>query len=119
MDIYSMIEAGGRMKFEVTGEDLCKFADTLIEKAQKMKERELERQEVEETYLSRAEAAEMCHVSKTTLWAWDKAGYLKPAKMGKRILYALSDIRELLRERGGNRPAPSWGKGKDSDAKPG
>ena len=33
MDIYSMIEAGGRMKFEVTGEDLCKFAEVLIEKA--------------------------------------------------------------------------------------
>lgn len=35
MDIYSMIEAGGRMKFEVTGEDLCKFAEVLIEKHRK------------------------------------------------------------------------------------
>ena len=39
MDLYSMIEAGGRMKFEVTGEDLCKFAEVLIEKAQQMKMR--------------------------------------------------------------------------------
>lgn len=30
-----MIEAGGRMKFEVTGEDLCKFAEVLIEKHRK------------------------------------------------------------------------------------
>ena len=33
MDLYSMIEAGGRIKLEVTGEDLVKFADRLIEKA--------------------------------------------------------------------------------------
>lgn len=37
MDLYSMIEAGGRIKLEVTGEDLVKFADRLIEKAQEMK----------------------------------------------------------------------------------
>ena len=31
MDLYSMIEAGGRMKFEVTAEDLVTFADHLID----------------------------------------------------------------------------------------
>ena len=45
MDLYSMIEAGGNIKVEVSAADLCQFADKLIEKAQLMKEHELMRQE--------------------------------------------------------------------------
>lgn len=98
-----MIEAGGRVKFEVTGEDLVNFADRLIEKAQEMKAHELQQQQdVEETWLTKAQAAEMCKVSQTTLWSWDKSGYLKPSKVGKRCMYALSDIRRLLSSK--NRP---------------
>jgi hypothetical protein len=37
MDLYSMIEAGGRIKLEVTGEGLVKFAEVLIEKSQEIK----------------------------------------------------------------------------------
>lgn len=99
MDLYSMIEAGGRMKFEVTGEDLCKFAEVLIEKAQQMKMRELAMQPKEEKWLTMHEAADMCMVSKTTLWQWQKTGYLVPAKMGRRSLYALSDIQKILTTR--------------------
>ena len=44
MDLYSMIEAGGRMKFEVTAEDLVAFADRLIAKAQEAKALELAQQ---------------------------------------------------------------------------
>lgn len=112
MDIYSMIEAGGRMKFEVTGEDLCKFAEVLIEKAQELKMRELEMQPKEETYLTKAQAAEKFGVCETTLWAWDKANYLKPVKIGKRSFYAQSDIDRLLNNKDGKLPVPSWGKGK-------
>ncbi|PWB06092.1 DNA-binding protein [Paramuribaculum intestinale] len=115
MDIYSMIEAGGRMKFEVTGEDLCKFAEVLIEKAQEMKAREIAQIPTEEKWLTKKEAAAMCMVSNTTLWAWSKSGYLVPAKMGRRTLYALSDIQKILATRGDDCEAPSWGKGKRRD----
>ncbi len=91
-----MIEAGGRMKFEVTGEDLVMFADRLIAKAQEMKEIEIATRPKDETYLSAAETAELCHVSKTTLWTWEKAGYLVPAHVGKRKCYAKSEIDRLL-----------------------
>jgi hypothetical protein len=116
MDIYSMIEAGGRVKFEVTGEDLCKFAEVLIEKAQEMKQREIDMIPKEETYLTRQEAAEKFGVCHTTLWAWDKSGYLKSVKIGKRAYYALSDIQNLMSNRDGKLPTPSWGKGKNDVA---
>ena len=83
MDLYSMIEAGGNIKVEVSAADLCQFADKLIEKAQLMKEHELMRQEQaadEEKWLSTEEACKMCGVCTTTLWAWDKAGYLRAAR---------------------------------------
>lgn len=41
MDLYSMIQAGGRMNFTVTGEDLVQFAETLIEKTIAMRDAEL------------------------------------------------------------------------------
>ena len=102
MDLYSMIEAGGNIKVEVSAADLCQCADKLIEKAQLMKEHELMRQEQaadEEKWLSTEEACKMCGVCTTTLWAWDKAGYLRAAKVGRRKRYALSDIKRLLSQR--------------------
>ena len=101
MDLYSMIEVGGRIKLEVTGEDLVKFAERLIEMAQEMKARELAQQPTEKVWLTTKEAAEKCHVCATTLWAWAKAGYLVPAKMGRQKLFALSDIQKILNDRGG------------------
>ena len=62
MDLYSMIEAGGNIKVEVSAADLCQFADKLIEKAQLMKEHELMRQEQaadEEKWLSTEEACDV------------------------------------------------------------
>ena len=103
MDLYSMIEAGGRIKLEVTGEDLVKFADRLIEKAQEMKAHELAQHPTEEVWLTTKEAAEKCHVCSTTLWSWAKAGYLVPAKMGRQKLFALSDIQKILNDRGGTK----------------
>lgn len=102
MDLYSMIEAGGRMKFEITGEDLVIFAEKLITKAQEMKEAEMALAPVEETYLSTDETCAMCKVSKTTLWSWEKIGYLVPSHVGKKKCYALSVVQKLLSGSNGN-----------------
>jgi hypothetical protein len=95
MDLYSIIESGGNVKLEVKAQDLVKFAEVLIEKSQEVKAREMEHSATAEKYLTTEEAAEMCKVGKTTLWAWDKA--------------ALSDIKRLLNEK--ENPIPvSWRK---------
>ena len=67
-----------------------------------MKEHKLMRQEqaaVEGKKLSTEEACKMCDVCTTTLWAWDKAGYLRAAKAGRRKRYTFSDIKRLLSPR--------------------
>lgn len=99
MDLYSMIEAGGRMKFEVTAEDLVAFADRLIAKAQEAKALELAHQQEannKETWITAKEVSKMCGVCSTTLWQWERKGYLVPAHVGSHKRYALTDVKKIL-----------------------
>ena len=52
----------------------------------------------EEATLSRLEVEQQLRVSKQTLWRWEKLGYLKPKRAGKRLLYFKSDIEALLQK---------------------
>ena len=53
-----------------------------------------------ETWLTSSEAAKMCNVCVTTLWAWKKTGFLVPAKVGRSNRDALSDIKKLMANHG-------------------
>lgn len=99
MDLYSVIQQGGNIKIEVTAADLVTFAQTLIDKSQEAKALEIELAPKEEKYLTAKEAAEMCHVCITTLWAWSKAGYLVPSKLGNRRYYKESDIAKIMNDK--------------------
>ena len=103
MDLYSTIEAGGRTKSKLTGEDLARIADCLIGTAQGTRAGELGRQPVEEVLQTTKEATEKCHARTTPLQAWAKAWYPVPAKKGSKKLFALSDIQKNLNDRGDDR----------------
>ena len=49
------------------------------------------------------EVAGVFDVTKNTLWRWDKIGYLKPVRCGRRLHYKRSDVTKLLD--GNNSPA--------------
>lgn len=53
----------------------------------------------EDRLLSREEAAEMCGVDVSTLWRWDRDGYLKPVKIGRSVRYHTSDVMAILKKR--------------------
>ena len=99
MDLYSMIQAGGRMNFTVTGEDLVQFAETIIEKTIAMRDAELATAPKDETYLTTDEVIAKFHVCKTALWTWEKNGYLIPSRWGKRKTYALSELHALMKDK--------------------
>ena len=101
MDLYSTIETGVHVKPELTGEYLAKFAERLIETAQETRAGEPARQPVEEVLQTTGKTAEKCHARTTTLQAWAKAGCTVPARMGRQKLFALSDIQNILNDRGG------------------
>ena len=103
MDLYSTIEAVGHFKPELTGEDPAEFADCPIETAQETRTGEPARQPVEEVLQTTMETAEKCHVRTTTLQAWAKAGCTVPAKTSRQKLFALSEIQNILYDRGDER----------------
>ena len=53
----------------------------------------------ENILLSRRKVAELLDVDFSTLWRWDKAGYLKAFRQGRRTSYRKSDIDRLMGER--------------------
>lgn len=55
--------------------------------------------EKEEKYLSVDEVCEALKVSSNTLWRWNKNGYLKPNKVGRKSVYLLSDIDRLRKNK--------------------
>ena len=50
----------------------------------------------EESYLSAQETADKLGVDVSTLWRWDKSGYLKKIKVGKKNRYRESDVLKLM-----------------------
>ena len=50
------------------------------------------------TLLSREKTSERLNVDLSTLWRWEKAGYLLPVRIGRAVYYKISDIES--RERG-------------------
>ena len=97
MNIQEQLKNGSNVMFVLSGGDLQEFALALISETQKLKESEMK----DEKFLSVDEVAEELKVTKPTLWRWDKIGYLKPVKVGRKCLYRLSDINNLREGRRG------------------
>lgn len=50
-----------------------------------------------EVYLSAEETAKRLKVDRSTLWRWNKEGYLISNKVGNKVRYKLSDIERIQR----------------------
>ncbi len=99
-DLISVIEAAnGSLKLELTGEDLLTFSNELINRA-KAELHHIEASAKKEVYLTKEEVKAMFNVCDTTLWHWNKRGYLKTIKVGNKVRYRKSDVRKILGEDG-------------------
>ena len=98
MNLAELIQSGASVKVEASTTDLINFAEYLIAKTGELcaMSKGLSGGADTETWLTNEEASKLCKVSKTTLWAWDKEGYLVASKMGRKKVYALSDINKIL-----------------------
>ena len=83
----------------ITPADLEEFALSIIDKVKQAQEHEQQ----PESYMTPDEVAGVFDVTKNTLWRWDKIGYLKPVRCGRRLHYKRSDVTKLLD--GNNSPA--------------
>ena len=58
------------------------------------------KEERQERYLTRSEAAQTLNVDVSTLWRWAKNGILVPVKMGKKTYYRESDVKKAMMKGG-------------------
>lgn len=84
----------------VSAADLKQVVGAMCQK-QEVKIAEALSAQKERPALSRREVSTMLGVDLSTLWRWDKMGYLKPVKIGSKVMYRASDIERMLTERNG------------------
>ena len=97
-DLFELIKGQGvALRLEVTGDDLVRFGEHLINQTREAIRAEKEQSAAQESYLPKEEVMKLCGVCHATLWQWKKKGYLKPVKIGKKVLYRKSDLNQILK----------------------
>lgn len=97
---YDLIELAKRcpdLAITVRLADLVEANRGLIEETKRELAQSLEASKPE-TYLTREKVMEMLEVSATTLWRWEKCGYLIPIAVGNKKKYRMSDIQKILQQ---------------------
>ena len=95
-DLISILRQGNaNVRLEVSGADLLAFSNELINRAKSELSAEIAEAR-KEKYLTKEEIKEICGVCDTTLWHWNRTGYLRTVKIGNKVRYRQSDIRRIL-----------------------
>jgi Predicted site-specific integrase-resolvase len=95
MNIKDLVATGANIALTIYLQDLIEFHRVVVADTK----RELEQEIVEnksERYIDRKRTRELLDVDDTTLWRWNKRGYLKCVKVGGKVRYAMSDIKRIL-----------------------
>lgn len=91
MSIQEILKTGVNVQLVINALDL---KEAFLQWSEEMRQPVSE--EKEETYLSARETADKLGVDVSTLWRWDKSGYLKKIKVGNKIRYSESDVLKLM-----------------------
>ena len=98
--IIEMLESGiTGLTLSLKIEDLREFAYLLIEKT-KQQLLPVMVSASHENLLTKKEVLEKFDVCHTTLWNWERKGYLIPVKIGRKISYRQADLERIIIERG-------------------
>ena len=71
-------------------DDLQKWGEELVDSALRKYVKK------EESYLTPTEAQKLLKVARSTLYRWDKEGYLKAVRIGRKPRYKMSDVERLM-----------------------
>ncbi len=93
MSIQEIIKSGANVSITVNALDLQEFMLSLISEREEEKKSNIP---APETYLTQDEVAAKLRVDKSTLWRWDKSGYLNKCRVGGKVRYRLSDVTKLM-----------------------
>ena len=88
MAIKDIIQSGANTLLLVTPADLKEFALSVVNEFTQAQPREEKR-------YTRREFAERKGVTLSTLWRWEKQGLLKGIRVGQKVYYRDSDLKEI------------------------
>ncbi len=88
-----LMSGNANVQLSVSGKDLREFGECLIR--QTVNQMTSEKNEV---MLKTNEVAKKLGVDRSTLYRWDKSGYLKPVRMGGVPRYRLSDVETVMKK---------------------
>lgn len=91
MNIIELIRSGANVQLVINALDL---KEAFLQWNEEMKHTEPVQKE--DAYLTAKETADKLCVDLSTLWRWDKSGYLKKIKVGNTVRYRQSDVLNLM-----------------------
>ena len=99
MDLVSMAKEFPEMTVSIRLRDLLDANEALVRRvrAEARAEAERERRQHGDVLVSRDEArAQLGGPDPSTMWRWEKAGYLNPVRIGARVFYRRSDLDRII-----------------------
>ncbi len=96
MKLQDLLESDLNISITITIKELKEFADYLLQQSKDDIERLILETKQPKEYLTPNETVKLLHVSRSTLYHWNKNGYLRVIEVGGRRLYRQSDIDTIL-----------------------
>jgi hypothetical protein len=95
MNLKEILQESGNVTIAVSLVDLKQFAVDIIESTKKELE-DVVIADKAETYPSPKRVCEILDVDASTLWRWNKRGYLCPVEVGGKRRYKMSEVNAIL-----------------------
>lgn len=95
LDIIHIAKEAPGTILAVRADDLVAANESLIGKIRADIEREIEARRSAKL-LTKETVIELLSVSSTTLWRWEKSGYLVPVNVGGQRRYRSTDVNEIM-----------------------
>lgn len=93
MTLVDMLRASPSVRIEVTAKDLLDFADEIVARVKC----EVNNQELEEGFYTVDDVMHIYDIKcRSTLYKWDKRGYLPCEKVGSRVRYQKGLVHKVL-----------------------
>lgn len=96
--MFELVDQYPELNITIKAKELREMAEYLIKRTRQELEQHIANAN-NETYLSRDEVAKMLGVDKSTLWRWNRDGYLHHIEVGGKRRYRISDIQRVLGEK--------------------
>lgn len=102
MDLMAMAKAFPELTVSIRLRDLLEANEELVRKVRTEAEREQARRDRQagDHLIQKEEARRMLGCpDPSTLWRWEKVGYLKPVRIGVKVFYRRSDIDAIIKSK--------------------